>query len=110
MGTKDNDDGTGREGEMTKVATEEDVCENVNVREMRKFFIEQKIEFRPPVPESPTKQGQDEGDLRVEPPMEGAESSPSSSTASSSTSGGDRDHSLVQYIVAKFDGISTKAS
>ena len=43
--TKDNDDGTGREGEMTKVATEEDVCENVNVREMRKFFIEQGRDF-----------------------------------------------------------------
>ena len=67
---------------------------------------QQKIEFRPPGTESPPKQGQDEQDLRVEPPIEKEE--PSSS--SSSSSGGDRDQSLVQYIVAKFDGISSNAS
>ena len=70
---------------------------------------QQKIEFRPPGTESPPKQGQDEQDLRVEPPIEKEEPS-SSSSSSSSSSGGDRDQSLVQYIVAKFDGISSNAS
>ena len=67
---------------------------------------EQKIEFRPPVTESAPK---DEQDVGVEPPMEGMEEQ-SQSSSSSSSSGGVRDQSLVQYIVAKFDGISTNAS
>ena len=37
--------GPGCDSEVTKVITEADVCENVNVREMRKFFIEQGRRF-----------------------------------------------------------------
>ena len=38
----DGNHGTSAENEITVVgAMEEDVCENVNVKEMRKFFIEQ---------------------------------------------------------------------
>ena len=42
-------EGTNRETDTTVevvvATTEEDVCENVNVREMRKFFIEQGRQF-----------------------------------------------------------------
>ena len=50
--TKDDEcgsEGTNRESdtavEVVVATTEEDVCENVNVREMRKFFIEQGRQF-----------------------------------------------------------------